>query len=63
MNRLLLWAGPIVASLRGGIFHDPPYACLGCGRSVRVTRRSLIGTEGCTNCTPREREWVRSDQF
>lgn len=63
MNRLLLWAGPIVASIRGGVFYDRPRNCPGCQRAVRVMRRSLLGTEGCTTCVQPERAQARSDHF
>ena len=44
-------------------FSEQPKHCRGCDRMVRITRRSLIGTDGCTACTPRKREQVRSDHF
>jgi hypothetical protein len=32
-------------------------------RAVRVMRRSLLGTEGCTTCVQPERGRARSDHF
>ena len=63
MNRLLLWAGPIVASMRGGVFYDRPKRCDGCERAVRIMRRGPTGVLGCTYCVPPFGAGTRNDLF
>lgn len=62
MSRFLLWLGPLWAWVLDGVWYDRPRQCQ-CGRTSHVMRRSLLGTEGCTTCTPAERPGVRRDHF
>jgi ribosomal protein L37AE/L43A len=52
VSRLLLWAGPFLATMRGGVFYAQPRRCDGCERAVRIMRRNSLGVLGCTYCVP-----------
>jgi hypothetical protein len=63
VNRLLLWLGPLAATLCGCVFYERPKRCQ-CGRKTHFMRRTPLGAEGCTTCIPETAQaGMRHDLF